>query len=162
MYISGSGLTIFKSCPCKFRWHVKREQKPMKGEKSMKKSELKTGMIVVLRNDRKARVMLNTIRGGIVQYINSAKRVTGFDHLDYWDMNLAFVYGSGITFFTDKKKDIMCVQKPNGVGQDSFYLTIWTRPVVHTLRLDEGEPVELSEKTYVSMKRTFKFEEQGS
>ena len=48
--------------------------------------------------------------------------------------------------------------RPYGNTFDSSMILVWERKKVHTIRLDDGAPIELSDETYENMKRSFKFE----
>lgn len=129
--------------------------------KEFKYADLRTGMVVMFEDQhmyRFGRVMRNTVyfshggeSGDIVQYINNYAskrfdRLTVLKQGDYYPIITRLYtpmgYGS-LHFNTPGRKDMRL---------------IWERNKVHTIRLDDGEPVELSDKTYESMKRTFKFE----
>lgn len=124
----------------------------MKGELKMKKSDLRTGMQIVRRDGHKGRVMLGMLTKDIVQLVDLHGAVDGWDPLVYWNKDLTFNHFGG------SEKDIVEVGRPTNFCNENRYEVIWTRPVVHTLRLDNDKPVELSGKTYELMKYMLKSE----
>ena len=112
----------------------------------MKKSNLRTGMVITTREGKKAIVLLNTWKfGDVVQYFPGHG---GWNSLLYWNEDLTSIEYS----------DIVRVEGSEHPAIDAPLFDIWTRPTMHTIRLDDGPAAELSEKTYESMKRSFKFE----
>ena len=118
--------------------HDLRVKKLVKGENQMEKSDLKTGMVITLESGARGRILLQTNRGDVVKYLNHH---LGWDILSLWDDSLKCVGISGSVM------DVVKIEVPDNPISCEF-TTIWTRseepPVVHTLRLDDDAPVELS------------------
>jgi len=119
-------------------WPIYSILKPIKGENQMKSSDLKTGMVVTLRNGQTGRILLQTEQGDTVRYLNS-DGWDGWDGLNLWN-NVLECTGIG-----GDSMDIIEVKRPESLV--SFKLnTIWTRPeppMVYTLSIDGCDPIEI-------------------